>query len=576
MTNGGQVEEEERLLESAYLRLASTYPNSLCIGPVHDEKAPDPSVRPIEDEVTWRSLPEKKQLLLLALCRLSTPLSNACLLPYLYYLVKSILSDPEHSSAPQKISRMTGLLVAAYPIGQVSTSMIWGKLSDAYGRKPAILLGLLISVTANLAFGFSRTIGMLLFWRVLAGMANGNLGVMRTMTAEIAKEQRYQTRAFLALPLVFNSGRVAALVIGGCLADPAHNLPWLFGPVGIFNPSRNPGGVGWTLRYPYALPSIFNGAVLAICLVLAALWLKESLPNRERSLNLGVVIKASTYGFVRRKIFRKVDAEYTAVQVEEGDVLTADESVTQASSEISTPRHIKAKHQQFPYHSIWTSHLLKTVVAFGLLPLHNATFLHVFPVFLSMPVFSNDHPTIFHFSGGLGLASPTVGLYLGAFGICGIILQLFIYPRIQKQLGTLGVFRLANSFFLIAYLFAPYLSLLAGHGIAKWLGMAAVLFAQVMARTMAIPSSVILLTEAAPRRSVLGTVHGAGNTSSALASAIGPVIGGVLLAQGLEVGVVGIIWWCWLLLVALIALAWSFALGKKEDEENGMEEVPLA
>jgi MFS family permease len=197
----------------------------------------------VEEKVTWRNLPQKKQLLLLALCRLSAPLSNACLLPYLYYLVRSILSDPDHPSAPQQISRLTGLLVAAYPLGQMSTSMIWGRLSDEYGRKPAILLGLSISVTANLAFGFSRTIGMLLFWRVLAGMANGMLGVMRTMTAEIVKDRKYHTRAFLALPVVFNSGRVAALAIGGCLADPVKNIPWLFGPSGLFNLYHQPDGV---------------------------------------------------------------------------------------------------------------------------------------------------------------------------------------------------------------------------------------------------------------------------------------------------------------------------------------------
>jgi len=121
--------------------------------------------------------------------------------------------------------------------------MVWGRFSDTYGRKLAILLGLTISVISNLAFGFSRSIGMLLFWRVVAGMANGTLGVMRTMTAEIVKEKKYHSRAFLALPVVFNSGRVAALAIGGCLADPNDHIPWLFGPTGLFNFSKNTRGV---------------------------------------------------------------------------------------------------------------------------------------------------------------------------------------------------------------------------------------------------------------------------------------------------------------------------------------------
>jgi hypothetical protein len=406
-------------------------------------------------------------------------------------------------------------------------------------------------------------------------MANGILGVMRTMTAEIVKDRKYQTRAFLAPPLIFNSGRVAALVIGGCLADPVDNLPVFFGPSGLFNFSHNPEGVVWTLRYPYALPAIFNGTVLAICLALATLWLRESLPTKEKNWDLGLVIGQSISGFVRRKILRRQESGYTPVEIEEGEVLMADVPVAQGSSSgSSTPTTFQPKPYRPPFLEIWTRHLLKTLFAFALLPLHNSTFLHIFPVFLSMPTSANEHATWFRFIGGLGLASPTVGLYLATFGICGILLQLFIYPRIQKHIGTLGAFRFSNSIFPLAYFFAPFLSLLSMNTTWKWPAMAAVLFSQVMARTMAIPSTVILLTEAAPRRNVLGTVHGAGNTLSAMASASGPVIGGSILAWGIDHGTVGLVWWSWLCLVSLLALAWSFVLEKNEtaEKDNGQLE----
>jgi Na+/melibiose symporter-like transporter len=200
--------------------------------------------------------------------------------------------------------------------------------------------------------------------------------------------------------------------------------------------------------------------------------------------------------------------------------------------------------------------------------MHNATFLHVFPVFLSIPTAPNADSTILRFTGGLGLASPTVGLYLATFGICGVFLQLFIYPRIQKRVDNLGVFRIASSIFPAAYLLAPYLALLSGHKTVKWVAMAAVLFLQVMGRTMAMPSSVILLTEAAPRRNVLGTVHGAGSTLNAFSSAVGPVVGGTILAKGIDVGAIGLVWWSWLLLVAVVTLAWSYLLDKAEQSEE--------
>ncbi|KAF4633407.1 hypothetical protein G7Y89_g4713 [Cudoniella acicularis] len=232
--------------------------------------------------VTLMSLPNKAQLFLLALCRLSEPLSNTCLLPYIYYLIKSIITT-DNDSAPQEISKLSGLLVAAFPLAQFATSMIWGRVSDFYGRKPTIVLGLVLSVIANAAFGFSRSIGALMFWRILAGIGNGNVGVMRTMTAEIVKERKYQTRAFLILPLVFNSGMVAGLALGGCLADPVVNLPFFFGPDGFFNMSGNAGGVAWALKYPYALPALSNAFALGL---LQKIHERPSRPRKPKQLRL--------------------------------------------------------------------------------------------------------------------------------------------------------------------------------------------------------------------------------------------------------------------------------------------------
>ncbi|KAF2030196.1 MFS general substrate transporter [Setomelanomma holmii] len=521
---------------------------------VHEEALHDERIG--NDEATWRNLPQKKQLLIIALCRLSTPLSNSCLLPYLYYLVKSIIADPEHHSAPQQISRLTGLLVAGFPIGQVMTSMLWGCLSDKYGCKPAIILGLTISIVANIGFGFSRTMGTLMLWRILAGMANGIVGVLRTMTAEVVQDRKHRPRAFLAPPFIFNTGRVITLAVGGCLADPIKNLPRLFGPAGAFNLSANPKGVIWAMNYPYALPALFNAMVLSTCLVVATIWLRESHPSNARHHNSGLAFGKSIVDVVKAQISQRSSSKYHKIHSDDSEALVAN-----TNTKASSPELLVADTKSRPhFHDIWTRSLCKTLFAFALLPLHNATFLHVFPILLSMPVALEQTPTLISFTGGLGLSPPTTGFYLALFGISGIVLQLVIYPSIHQRVGTLGVFRLANSIFPIAYIFAPCLALLASHGLVKWVAMAAVLFTQVMARTMAIPSSILLLTEAAPQRNMLGTVHGAGNTLSALASACGPAIGGVLLARGIEIGAIGLVWWSWMASVSIIALAWGWML----------------
>ncbi|KAI2636829.1 major facilitator superfamily domain-containing protein [Xylaria nigripes] len=498
-------------------------------------------------DIRWRDLPNKGQLFLLAFCRLSEPLSNVCLLPYIFYLVRSVLPATDDDDPAARISQYSGLLVAAFPLAQCIISFPWGRLSDKYGRRYSILGGLFISAIANIGFGLSQSFGALLFWRILAGLANGNVSIMRTVTAEVVREQKYQTKAFLLLPLVFNSGMVASLALGGCLAEPAVALPALFGPNGIFNLDGDPDGVIWAVEYPYALPALLNAFILSTALVFATLWLKESLPGKEEN---------SDWGLAAGRVLRRLaNRQHSAIPSSETAPFLDDGPSSLAKPRISTRSR---SFSRVSFRNIWTRRAISALVSFGLLPLHNSAFMHIFPVYLSSPPADNSEATTFSFSGGLGLRSATIGLWLSVFGIGGILLQLFIYPRLQKHIGTRGVFRIALFAFPVTYAAAPYLSLLGENQVKQWVFLGFIVCAQIMARTMAIPSTVILLTEASPAKSVLGTVHGAGNMLACLARAIGPAAGGYVYALGLEAEMIGLVWWIYLVSVALCALAWSF------------------
>ena len=50
---------------------------------------------------------------------------------------------------------MVGALVASFSIAQLLAAPVWGWLSDRYGRRPAILVGLLLSVVAYVIFAFA-------------------------------------------------------------------------------------------------------------------------------------------------------------------------------------------------------------------------------------------------------------------------------------------------------------------------------------------------------------------------------------------------------------------------------------
>jgi MFS family permease len=532
--------------------------------------------------IPWMALPNKSQLFLLAVCRLSEPLSNTCLLPYIYYLMRYTVSRATAAAAAgesltdgedaderlsRQISEMSGFLVAAFPMAQCLTSMLWARVADKYGRRTVILAGLVGSAVANLAFGFSRTFWGLMFWRVIAGIANGNIGVMRTMTAEIVVERKYQTKAFLLLPLVFNSGMIFGLALGGLLADPVTNMPWAFGAQGFFNFFAAPDGVQWAVDYPYALPAIFNAVVLAGTLAMAVGGLRETLPGLEGATDIGLKCGYLVTRWVKQLVTRKKkDYGYSALaldDMEDAPMLHRNTSDSRPPKPMGPPSKMSGPVGKPSFSSVCTRDVVCALISFGLLPLHNSAFMHLFPVFLSNPPRDNPEWTLmsFKFTGGLGLASPSIGLWLGFFGICGILLQLFIYPRMQARIGTLGNLRVALYLFPFAYFLAPYLVLIPATGsVLRYLSIGIVAWAQIMARTLAIPSTVILLTNAAPEKRMLSTIHGAGNMLSSLARAIGPSLGGFIAAWGTERGMGGAVWWFYLEIIALIALVWSYTM----------------
>ena len=152
--------------------------------------------------VTWMSLPRKGQLGLLGLCRVFDFLQIASLQAYMFYQLKSF--DPELSDA--SVSTQAGILQGAFTAAQFATAIPWGRIADTPwgGRKFVLLVGLLGTGVSCLGVAFSSSFGQAVFWRSFGGAINGTVGIIRTMIAENIKEKKYQSRAFLILPIGFN------------------------------------------------------------------------------------------------------------------------------------------------------------------------------------------------------------------------------------------------------------------------------------------------------------------------------------------------------------------------------------
>ena len=200
--------------------------------------------------------------------------------------------------------------------------------------------------------------------------------------------------------------------------------------------------------------------------------------------------------------------------------------------------------RRLPFSRIWTRNVVLTLVSTALYDFHLGAFANVWALFLSTPraAKGTSSSALAH---GLGMPASRVGVATSFLGVLGMLLQLTLYPPVSAKLGTLRSFRWFLVGFPMAYFAAPLLAALptAFGGVLLWLGILVVLLLQVTARTFTLPASIILLNNCSPHPSVLGTIHGLGQSTSAGFRTIGPVVGGWWYGWGLQHGAVEAGWW---------------------------------
>ncbi|KAI9641842.1 hypothetical protein NHQ30_009709 [Ciborinia camelliae] len=482
-----------------------------------------------EGPVAWSSLPHKRQLAILTCARLSEPLVQTSL------RVHSVIAS------------QAGILQGSFALAQLTTAMLWGRFSDQSGRKKVLLIGLSGTAFSCLGFGFAQSFWQAMVFRMIGGALNGNVGVMRTMISEIVREKKYQSRAFLLLPMCANIGTIIGPILGGLLADPAGNYPSMF------------GGIKWLEKYPYAPPNLLSGVFLASACLAVIFALEETHEMYAHKEDWGINTGRAIKDFFRRLLngnFSK--PEYTAIPSTTSWPVFQPTPMTSKSPKRVAPRY----KNRLPFRQIFTYNVICTLISHALLAFSMGTFNNIWYSFLSTPVYNPSHPSKslpadytphppLKFTGGIGLPPRDVGLAMAILGIIGITMQLFLYPVINTRLGTIHSWQIFLYGFPIAYTLAPFLSLVPSlssppspkTGPLIWISLTCVLLIQTIARTFAGPATTILINNCSPHPSVLGTIHGIGQTASSAARTIGPALGGYLYGVGLSGGYVGLAFW---------------------------------
>jgi len=144
-----------------------------------------------------------------------------------------------------------GWMIASFSIAQLASAPIWGRVSDRFGRRPALMVGLAASGIAFIVFGFATTIWMLFASRLVQGGGGGTTGVAQAYIGD-AVEPKHRTKAL---------GWLSAATSAGVMIGPAI------------------GSLATTLG-PEA-PGLIAAALCFVNVFLAWRWLPETAPARQ-------------------------------------------------------------------------------------------------------------------------------------------------------------------------------------------------------------------------------------------------------------------------------------------------------
>jgi EmrB/QacA subfamily drug resistance transporter len=124
---------------------------------------------------------------------------------------------------------------SAYLLMNAVTVLIYGKLSDIFGRKPVITFGIILFLIGSILCGFSQSMIQLIIFRLIQGLGAGAvLPMATTIVGDIyTKEERAKIQGYLSS--VWGISAISGPAIGGILVELVswRYVFWINIPLGI-------------------------------------------------------------------------------------------------------------------------------------------------------------------------------------------------------------------------------------------------------------------------------------------------------------------------------------------------------
>ncbi|KIJ65162.1 hypothetical protein HYDPIDRAFT_131492 [Hydnomerulius pinastri MD-312] len=425
-----------------------------------------------------------RQFSILLMLQVSEPITSQVISPFLPQLIRDIgITNGEDS----RVGYYVGLMHSLFFLTEACTIFHWSRISDQIGRKPVLLTGLFGLSASMFCFGLARTFWGLVLSRCLNGALNGNIGIMKSMVAEIT-DSTNMAQAYGILPFAWATGTTLGPLIGGSLARPADRFPEVF------------GNSTFLKKYPYFLPCSVPATVTALSWLITFLFLKETTKPQKTP---------KEYFFGRKSKH-----------------ITNEGSVHPNDGPLPNPNDA-----QVPFRALLVPPVLIAAGSYASFSLIEMAFRAVIPVFYATPVEM----------GGLDLDPPAIGTILSLLGLSGGVLQWIFFAPMHDWLGAKNMFLVTTSACLPMVGLFPAINAVAreqgvGGAVYFLVGLQMALF---VLASFAFGVTFMFISAAAPNRASIGATNGLAQMIVSVMRAVGPAAVNSAFSLSVEKGVMG-------------------------------------
>lgn len=482
------------------------------------------------------------QVFLVMIARVSEPIAFTSLFPYVFFMVRHLRPDDSEAL----VARYSGYIAGSFALCQAFTGVFWGNLSDKYGRKPVLILGLAGLTLSMFCFGMAQSFWTALLARSLGGLLNGNTGVLRTVLGEIATERKHQALAFSSMPLLWQVGCVVGPMIGGSLAMPIDTHPGWFSPGSPLEKTF--------FKHPFLLPNLVVCILLLLSCLSVILFLEEThhkLAEKRNRLDPGLKIGDKILRVASRGKLVRGREKQTSVEVTEETGLLSDASTIKSYGEDdSSSRSSNSSSSKKP--KVLTRQVMLSIFAFAIFALEATAIDELLPVLLSSSV-HKDQRFPFRLSGGLGMKSAEVGSLISITGFVGIFFMLVFFPAIDGKYGSLVPWKIVSVCVPLFCFLIPYIVFLHkfDSSTIAYFGALAIYFFKAIVISTGFPAIQLMVQRSVVDRRTLGTVNGTSEMVAAVGRALGPIVWGFFMAFGQGHSIAVLPWW----LLSLVGVA---------------------